>query len=77
MFAVIYDGCEREFIYKSSSLRESLICLDFGFNKWPLFKVLIISLIGGVLVALFVQIIAIKRLKRAIKGLLPNPQLFI
>ncbi|KAI6176322.1 Phosphate transporter [Aphelenchoides bicaudatus] len=37
-----------------------------GFDKWPILKVLIVGMIGGVLVALFVQIIMVKRLKRAI-----------
>lgn len=44
------------------------IGLDLGFDKWPILKVIIVGIIGGVLVALFVQIIMVKRLKRAITG---------
>ncbi|KAI6187535.1 Phosphate transporter [Aphelenchoides besseyi] len=38
-----------------------------GFDKWPLIKVVVVSLIGGLLVALFVKLFWVKRIKSAIK----------
>ncbi|KAI6214499.1 Phosphate transporter [Aphelenchoides besseyi] len=50
-FAVIYDGS----------------ACNLGFDKWPLIKVVVVSLIGGLLVALFVKLFWVKRIKSAIK----------
>ncbi|KAI6233745.1 Phosphate transporter [Aphelenchoides fujianensis] len=38
-----------------------------GFDKWPLVKVVIVSLIGGLLVALFVKLVWVPRIKSSIK----------